>query len=94
MSRPKEGSKSQSLVYKASSGTTTQQKYLFIHVYSCLQYLLQAYPGPDPEMVMPGGTGSRSFEPSGESCEGGGGEYERGLNPLSLGGRGDIIKGR
>ena len=37
-------------------------------------------------MLLPGGgTESRSLDPSGESREG---EYERGVNPLSLGGSG------
>ena len=44
--------------------------------------------GPDPEMLLPGGTGSRSLEPSGESREGGGGECERGLNPPLIRGSG------
>ena len=38
-------------------------------------------------MLLPGGTESRSLEPSGES-RAARGESERGLNPLSLGGGG------
>ena len=43
--------------------------------------------GPDPDMLLPGGTESRSLEPSGES-RAARGESERGLNPFSLGGGG------
>ena len=47
-----------------------------------------------PEILLPGGggrgTGSRSLEPSGESREGVGGEYEMGWHPLSLWGAGGL----
>ena len=58
-----------------------------VFIIKCICYILNMlYPGPDPEMLLPGGTESRSLEPSVESRERG--EYERGLNPLSLGGSG------
>ena len=47
--------------------------------------------GPDPEMLLPGGTGSRSLEPSGESLSPRGQRLESmrgGIEPPLIRGRG------
>ena len=57
---------------------------------SSFAYKYPTTPGPDPEMSLPGGTGSQSLEPCGKNREGVGGEYERGVNPPLIRGAGGL----